>query len=75
MQVSGIGGLRLNKDAGIQKIVTQDNAAGLSLQIVTDEVIIDGVTFAAAESLTGVVPRRVYFWQPGFTIGYFEDPG
>jgi hypothetical protein len=75
MQVSGIGGLRLNKDAGIQKRVTQDNAAGLSLQIVTDEVIIDGVTFAAAESLTGVVPRRVYFWQPGFTIGYFEDPG
>ena len=75
MQVTGIGGIRLNKDAGIQQLVTAHNKAGLNLQKVTDEVIIDGHTFMAAESLTGACPRRVYVWQPGLPIYFFEDPG
>lgn len=70
-QVTGQGGLRLNAAAGIQQQVTKD---GLNLQIVTDEVTIDGVTFQAAESLTGACARRVYAWEAGKAIYYFEDP-
>ena len=75
MQVTGVGGIRLNKDAGIQQQIIIDNKTGLNLQKVTDEIIIDGRTFMAAESLTGVCPRRVYVWSPGASIYYFEDPG
>lgn len=72
-QVTGDGGLRLNRDAGIQGRINHDNLSGLQLQIVTDEVIVDGRTVQAAESLTNAVPRRVYVWEPGKDIYYFED--
>lgn len=75
MQVSSIGGIRLNKDAGIQQKINEHNKAGLNLQVVTDEIIIEGTTFLAAESLTGACPRRVYAWRPGQAIYYFEKPG
>lgn len=74
MQVTGQGGLRLNALAAIQQQVNLDNRAGLALQIVTDEVIIDGVVYQAAESLTGACARRVYAWEAGAEIYYFEDP-
>ena len=72
-QVTGQGGLRLNPGAGIQQQINFDNLAGLHLQVVTDETIIDGKTVQAAESLTGQVPRRVYVWEAGKKISYFED--
>lgn len=75
MQSTGQGGIRLNKDAGIQQQLTTDNEEeGLDLQKVTDEVIIDGHTFMAAESLSGLCPRRVYVWLPGHPVWFFEDP-
>ena len=73
-QVTGQGGLRLNAKAGIQQQINIDNELGPEVQIVTDEVIIDGVTFQAAESLTGACARRVYAWEPGQVIYYFNDP-
>lgn len=75
MQETGNGGIRLNKDAGIQRQMTKDNKNfGLDLQKVTDEVTIDTRTFMAAESLTGLCPRRVYVYEPGKPIWFFEDP-
>lgn len=75
MQITGQGGIRLNKDAGIQQEITKHNSMyGLNLQKVTDEVIIDGYTFMAAESLTGACPRRVYVWKAGIPIYYYTDP-
>ena len=73
MQVTGQGGLRLNAAAGIQQQVNVDNEFGLDLQIVTDEVVVDGRTVQAAESLTGKVPRRVYVWKAGEPIYWFEE--
>ena len=73
MQITGQGGLRLNAVAGIQQIINIDNDSGLDLQIVTDEVVVDGKTVQAAESLTNKVPRRVYVWEAGEPIYYFED--
>lgn len=74
MQISGQGGLRLNPGAGIQREVSRINKAlDLDLQIVTDETKVDGKTVQAAESLSGKVPRRVYVWEPGKEVWYFED--
>ena len=73
MQITGQGGLRLNAAAAIQQIINIDNDSGLDLQIVTDEVVIDGKTVQAAESLTNKVGRRVYVWEAGEPIYYFED--
>ena len=74
-QVTGQGGLRLNDAAGIQQQINRANEdEGLALQIVTDEVVIDGVTFQGAESLTRATMRRVYVWEPGKPIYYFNDP-
>ena len=73
MQTTGQGGLRLNAAAGIQQQINEDNKLDLGLQIVTDEVIVDGKTVQAAESLTGKVPRRVYGWESGKPIYYFEE--
>ena len=72
-QVTGEGGLRLNPSAGIQRQINFDNLSGLALQVVTDEVVVDGKTVQAAESLTGVVPRRVYVWKEGEKIYHFEE--
>lgn len=75
MQVSGVGGLRLNSKAAIQIAVDKENDLhDYKLQLVTDETIIDGVTFQAAESLNGSVARRVYRWENGVPIRFFEDP-
>ncbi len=73
-QVTGRGGLRLNAKAGIQQQINIDNELGPAVQIVTDEVVIEGVTFQAAESLTGACARRVYAWEAGQVIYYFNDP-
>lgn len=72
-QVTGQGGLRLNPDAAIQREINKHNENGLQLQIVTDEVRHDGKVAQAAESLIGAVPRRVYVWEPGKKVYYFED--
>jgi hypothetical protein len=72
-QVTGQGGLRLNANAAIQRQVNIDNLGGLNLQIVTDEVLVDGKVVQAVESLTKTVPRRVYVWEAGKEIYYFEE--
>lgn len=75
MQETGFGGIRLNAKAGIQVQMTEDNERDhLDLQKVTDEIAIEGKVFMAAESLTDLVPRRVYVWEPGEQIYFFEDP-
>lgn len=73
MQITGQGGLRLNPGTAIQAAINQDNQAGLHLQIVTDEVVVDGYVVQAAESLTGAVPRRVYVWEAGKPVWHFEE--
>ena len=74
MQQTGQDGIRLNKDAGIQGQINDDNASDdYNLQIVTSETIVDGKTVQAAESRTGKVPRRVYVWEAGKPIYYFEE--
>lgn len=72
-QVTGQGGLRLNPSAGIQQQINRDNLAGINLQVVTDEVLVAGRIVQAAESLTGQAPRRVYVWEEGKKIYYFEE--
>jgi len=72
MQESGNGGIQLNHKAAMQMQMNLDNKAGLNLQKVTDEITIDGKVFMAAESLTRSVPRRIYVWEPGEPIYYFE---
>jgi hypothetical protein len=73
MQKTGQDGIRLNTKAGIQEQIIADNVYGhYDLQIVTAETIIDGKTVQAAESLTGKVPRRVYVWEAGESIWWYE---
>lgn len=74
-QVTGQGGLRLNPKAGIQERVARDNKANpkLQLQIVTDEVHLNGAVYQAVESLTGMVARRVYVYREGVPVTYFEE--
>lgn len=76
MQETGQGGIRLNSNAGIQRQITEDNfpTEGLDLQTVTDEVALEGRIIQAAESLSGVVPRRVYYWSQEDGVKYFEQP-
>ena len=74
MQETGQDGIRLNADAAIQQEITADNEIfGLDLQIVTSEVIIEGKTFQAAESLTGKCPRRVYVWHRYEPLYWYEE--
>ena len=74
MQQTGQDGIRLNADAGIQQQIQTDNVSGdLDLQIVTAETIVDGKTVQAAESLTGKVLRRVYVWEAGKPIYWYEE--
>lgn len=72
MQIEGDGGLRLNKKAAIQSVINEHNISGLNLQIVTDEVAVDGFVVQAAESLTDVVPRRVYVWEAGSPVWFYD---
>lgn len=75
MQVEGDNGIRLNPKAAIQARITRDNQGNnLQLQAVTSEVTINGRAYQAAESLTGLVPRRVYVWEVGKPTTFFEDP-
>lgn len=75
MQVTGIDGIRLNALAGIQQVIHQDSIRDdLHLQVVTSEVTIDDYVFQAAESLTSACPRRVYVWQSGEDVYWFNDP-
>ena len=74
MQETGQDGIRLNADAGIQQQINADNYSGDSdLQIVTAETIVDGKTVQAAESITDKVPRRVYVWEAGKPIYWYEE--
>lgn len=74
-QISTMGGIRLNPDTAIQHQISIDNLRnGLDLQIVTVEETVEGKTYRAAESLTGIVPRRVYVWSPGKDVYWFTNP-
>ena len=74
MQESGQNGIQLNTEAGIQQQVNADNdGGGHDLQIVTTETILDGKTIQAAECKRGTTSRRVYVWEPGQPIYYFEE--
>jgi hypothetical protein len=74
MQELGQNGIRLNTKAGIQQQINVDNdAGGHDLQIVTSETDLDGRTIQAAECKRGTTPRRVYVWEPGQAIYYFEE--
>lgn len=73
MQETGQNGIRLNKDAAIQDKINQHNAQGnYELQIVTSERVLDGKTIQAVESRTGAIPRRVYVWEAGKPVTWFE---
>jgi hypothetical protein len=75
MQEFGQNGIRLNTMAGIQKQINADNdTGGHDLQVVTSETILTGKTIQAAECKRGTTPRRVYVWEPGQPIYYFENP-
>ena len=74
MQINGDNGIRLNSEAAIQQqIVKHNEAHNLDLQVVTAETIIDGKTVQAAESLSGRVPRRVYVWEAGEDVYWFDE--
>lgn len=76
MQEKGQNGIRLNALAGIQQAISAENEDNprLQLQIVTSETIVNGKTIQAVESLTGLVPRRVYVWEAGKEVYFFESP-
>ena len=74
MQETGQDGIRLNADAAIQQQINADNNFGnYDLQIVTAETIVDGKTVQAAESMTDKVARRVYVWEAGVPIYWYEE--
>ncbi len=74
MQEFGQNGIRLNTAAGIQQQINADSeAGGHYLQIVTAERTLDGKTIQAAECKRGTTPRRVYVWEEGQPIYYFEE--
>jgi hypothetical protein len=75
MQRTGQNGIRLNADAAIQLEIDYDNLTeGTDFQIVTSETGVDGRTVQAAESHSGVFPRRVYVWELGEEIYWYENP-
>jgi hypothetical protein len=74
MQRTGQNGIRLNSDAAIQQVIDYDNQANdTDFQIVTSETVLDGKTVQAAESHSGSFSRRVYVWEAGEEIYYFEE--
>lgn len=77
MQITGDHAIQLNAEAGLQKAISLENYdQGLDLQIVSMEKWIDGSPVVAAESLQGLVPRRVYAYDVSTgQIRYFLDPG
>lgn len=75
MQRFGQNGIRLNAEAGIQQQINADNdSGGHDLQVVTSETTVMGKTVQAAECKRGTTPRRVYVWEAGQPIYYFENP-
>jgi len=75
MQQNGQNGIRLNANAGIQQQITEDNLYyGWDFQIVTAETDVQNKTVQAVESISGGPPRRVYVWEPGQEIYWFEHP-
>lgn len=76
MQETGQNGIRLNALAGIQQKITEENFLypDYQLQVVTAETMLDGKVIQAIESLTGETPRRVYVYEPGKPVYYFEEP-
>jgi murein DD-endopeptidase MepM/ murein hydrolase activator NlpD len=66
-------GIPLNPDAGLQQAIFNDDLVPVHREIFTvhDDI---GYTVQAGEHLTGAVPRRVYVYQPGQSIYYFEEP-
>ena len=75
MQQNGDNAIRLNAEAGIQQAISEDNLYyGTDFQIVTAETGVDGRTVQAAESLSDQHDRRVYVYEPGEEIYYFEHP-
>lgn len=74
MQEFGQNGIRLNTKAGIQQQINADNdAGGHDLQVVTSETTLDGKTVQASECKRGTTSRRVYVYEPGQPIYYFEE--
>jgi hypothetical protein len=75
MQRTGQNGIRLNALAGIQQQIKEDNAFyGTDFQIVTSETIVMEKTVQASESHSGLWSRRVYVYEPGKPIWYYENP-
>lgn len=74
MQRTGQNGIRLNADAAIQKAIKQDNKTfHTDFQIVTSETTVQGKAVQAAESHSGSWPRRVYVWEAGKTIYWYNQ--
>lgn len=63
-------GIPLNPSAALQSAIFQ---AGLVP--VHKEIIVEGRTLQAAESLTGSPARRVYVWEAGKPVTWFSNPG
>lgn len=75
LQKIGDGALQLNALAAIQQAVSKDNKDNnLDLQVVTTERMLDNKVVQAAESLSGKVGRRVYVWESGKEVYWFENP-
>lgn len=75
MQQTGQNGIRLNADAAIQQEINEQNFLNpdWQLQIVTSETMLEGKVIQAVESRTGEVERRVYVWESGEEICWFNQ--
>jgi hypothetical protein len=62
-------GIPLNPNAALQNRILADR-----LVPVHRERTHEGKTFQAAESLSGSPQRRVYVWEPGLPIWWFNEP-
>jgi hypothetical protein len=63
-------GIMLNSKAALQNAITRDG-----LTPVLNEYSYEGRVFQAGESLTGAIPRRLYVWEAGKPVVWFNNPG
>jgi hypothetical protein len=63
-------GITLNPAAALQQAITRDG-----LTPVCREYTDGGRVFQAAESLTGSPARRLYVWESGKAVVWFNNPG
>jgi murein DD-endopeptidase MepM/ murein hydrolase activator NlpD len=66
-------GIPLNPNAALQKEIYKDGLVAVHRER-SPSYDDESYTIQAGEDLSGIIPRRVYVWQPGVPVWWFDDP-